>query len=362
MLVEKKKAKLATPFMTESGFVIAQPQVAYEEYGTATGPVILLCHGGLSSHHAAGKHSSKDTQDGWWDALVGSGKVFDTNRYRILSINALGSMFGSSSAAEIDPATGRRYGPTFPGITVRDQVHFIKAFLDHMAIEHLHLMAGPSMGSLHTLQMAALYPDVVGAAIVVATAGRMTASGMAMHHFMINAIKGDPDFADGWYDPTKQLFGVKMIWQVMRIYYTSEKIFRIKCFDPISHKENAQRMRNDATRRFLMLGQENAIAEYDPNALITLTDCVNTHDLGDHFATYEEGVRRIRCPILLMNIDNDQEFPPECAQELTGILNAARPGQATMHVIESAWGHLACVLESEQLSHHIGAWMKVQKL
>ncbi|MGZ5819804.1 MAG: alpha/beta fold hydrolase [Burkholderiaceae bacterium] len=362
MLVEKKMVKLAIPFTTESGFVIAQPQVAYEEYGASTGPVILLCHGGLSSHHAAGKHARSDAQAGWWDAMVGPGKVFDTDRYRILSMNALGSMFGSSGAAEIDPATGRRYGPTFPDITVRDQVHFIKAFLDHMGIARLHLMAGPSMGSLHTLQMAALYPDVVSAAIVVATAGRMTASGMAMHHFMINACKGDPAFADGWYEPGTQLFGVKMIWQVMRIYYTSEKIFRMKCFDPISHKPGAQRMRMDATRRFLMVGMENGIAEYDPNALITLTNSVNTHDLGDRFATYDEGVQRIRCPILLMNIDHDQEFPPECAHELANILNAVRPGQATECMIESAWGHLACVLESEQLSHHIDAWMKAQAL
>lgn len=362
MLVEKKNVKLAHPFTTENGFVVNQPKVAYEEYGTPTGPVILLCHGGLSSHHAAGKYALTDTLAGWWDGLVGSGKVFDTDRYRILSMNALGSMFGSSGAAEIDSATGRRYGPTFPDITVRDQVHFIKAFLDHMGIARLHLMAGPSMGSLHTLQMAAHYPDVVGAAIAVATAGRMTASGMAMHHFMINACKDDPEFADGWYEPGTQLFGVKLIWQVMRIYYTSEKIFRIKCFDPVSHRPNAQRMRIDATRRFLMVGLENGIAEYDPNALINLTKCVNTHDLGDHFATYEEGVRRICCPILLMNIDHDQEFPPDYAQELADILNASKPGQATVHMIESAWGHLACVLEVEQLSRHIGSWMKAHML
>jgi homoserine O-acetyltransferase len=223
-------------------------------------------------------------------------------------------------------------------------------------------MAGPSMGSLHTLQMAAHYPDLVGAAIAVATAGRMTASGMAMHHFMINACKEDPEFADGWYEPGTPLFGVKLIWQVMRIYYTSEKIFRQKCFDPIAHKPNAQRMRAEATRRFLIVGEESGVAQYDANALIALTNCVNTHDLGDHFSTYEEGVQRIRCPILLMNIDHDQEFPPEYSQELAGILNAVRPGQATERVIESAWGHLGCVLETDQLSLHIDAWMKAHSL
>jgi homoserine O-acetyltransferase len=362
MIVEKIITPLPQPFTTESGFVITQPQAAYEEYGTPGGPVILLCHGGLSSCHAAGKYKETDPIAGWWDDLVGPGKVFDTNRYRIIAINALGSNHGSTGPSSIDPATGRRYGPTFPKLTLRDQVRFVKAFLDHMKIEKLHIMAGPSMGSLHTLQMAAMYPDMVGAAVAAATAGRMTASGMAMHHFMANLLMNDHEFEGGWYDPAKPLSAMKMVWQVIRIYYMSEKIYQQSCFDPIEHAPGAQLKRDAATAAFLTAGTEMAVAAYEPNSLITVVDAINTYDLGEGFSTYEEGVRQIRCPLLLLNVDTDQEFPPRCAEELARILNEVRPGQASMKLIESAWGHLGCVREPVQLERHLKAWMNDHNL
>lgn len=357
MPVEKKILSLSQPFSVESGFVFTKPEVAYEEYGNPDGPAILLCHGGLSSCHAAGKYADTDPQAGWWDGLVGPERAFDTGRYRILAMNALGSSFGSTGPACVDPATGRRFGPTFPRLTLRDQVRFIKAFLDQMGIQRLHLMAGPSMGSLHTLQMAAMYPKVVGAAVAVATAGRMTASGMAMHHFIANALRDDPGFADGWYEPGKPLYGMKLVWQNIRLYYTSEKIYQQMCFDTVQHAPGAQALRSQAVRGFLTLGMETALASFDPNAMITSVDAINTHDLGEGFASYEEGVRSILCPLLLLNIDTDQEFPPRCAEEVANILNAERPGQANAATIESVWGHLGCVLETPRLNQLIGEWM-----
>lgn len=362
MLVEKMVLPLHLPFITEDGFTFTRPEVAFEEYGQPDGPVILLCHGGLSSCHAAGKYAATDAIAGWWDDLVGPGKAFDTGRYRILAMNALGSNHGSTGPGAIDPATGRRYGPTFPHLTLRDQVRFIKAFLDQLNVNRVHLVAGPSMGSLHALQMAAMYPQMVGAAIAVATAGRMTASGMAMHHFMTNALQADPQFADGWYEPGQPLAAMKLVWQVIRIYYTSEKLYQQFCFDRIRHGAGAQQKRALATNQFLQAGTEAAVPAFDPNALIRVVEAVNSHDLGEGFATYEEGVRQIRCPLLLLNIDTDQEFPPRAAEELAQILNATQPGQVDVRLIESIWGHLGCVRESAQLDLHMRTWMRKHNL
>jgi len=362
MLVKKTIVQLNQPFATENGFVSPRPEVAYEQYGNPDGPVILLCHGGLSSCHAAGKYAETDPQPGWWDGLIGPGKPFDTGRYRIISMNALGSMHGSTGTTSIDPSTGCRFGPTFPRITLRDQVRFVKAFIDRMEISQVHIMAGPSMGSLHTLQMAAMYPDTINAAVSAATAGRMPASGMAMHHFIINALRSDPAFHGGWYDPQQPLLAMKLIWQVIRLYYTSDKIYKKACFDASPPEPGAQAKRAAAAGAFLTAGMDIGITMYDPNAFITVVDAINTHDLGEGFATYEEGVRRLRCPLLLLNVDTDHEFPPDCAHEIAEIINAARPGQVTEHVLQSSWGHLGCVRESEQLKLHIGEWMTAHGL
>ena len=58
MLVEKKSLNLPQAFVTEGGVSLPAAPIAYEEYGNPKGPVILICHGGLSSHHCAGKYLS----------------------------------------------------------------------------------------------------------------------------------------------------------------------------------------------------------------------------------------------------------------------------------------------------------------
>lgn len=357
MLVEKKSVALGTPFVTEGGATLPTPAVAYEEYGNPQGPVILICHGGLSSPHAAGKYAESDPLPGFWDALIGPGKPYDTDQFRILSMNALGSMHGSTGTTSIDPTTGGRYGPTFPKITLRDQVHFAARFLDAMGVDKVYAMTGPSMGSLHTLAFAAMYPARIERAIAVATAGRMPASGMAMHHLMANALRADPGFQGGWYEPGRPLGAMKLIWQLIKLYYTSDKIYKQMCFDSIPHGPGAQQKRADKALWFLIAGLDNGIQQYDPNAFIAVVEAINSHDLGEGFATYEEGVRRIECPTLLINIDTDHEFPPHEAEEVASILNAARPGQATVKIVESPWGHLGCIREPAQIGKFISEWL-----
>ena len=52
--------------------------------------------------------------------MIGDGKPIDTSRFFVVCINSLGSPFGSSGPASIDPRTGRPYGINFPEIAVED--------------------------------------------------------------------------------------------------------------------------------------------------------------------------------------------------------------------------------------------------
>ncbi len=357
MLVEKRTLLLRQTFRTGAGASLPEAQVAYEEYGNPRGPVILLCHGGLSSPHAAGRYRESDPAPGWWDGLVGPGRPFDTERFRVLSSNALGGMYGSCSPLSMDPRTGRQYGPTFPELSLVDQVRFQAAFLDALGIDRLWCMAGPSMGSLHTLTFAVLYPQRLERAVAVATAARMTASGMAAHHVMSDVFRSDPGFQDGWYPPGVPLASARLIWQLIKLYYTSERLFKVVCAEDVPQGPGTQATRAANARAFLLEGLEVGVAAYDPNCFITTLAAVNTHDLGEDSPTLEAGIRRIQCPILLVNLDSDQEFPPYAAEEIAGALNAVRPGQATLRVLSSMWGHLGCVRETGPLAACLQEWL-----
>ena len=266
-------------------------------------------------------------------------------------------MYGSSSPLTLNPDSGRHYGPEFPEISLIDMVRYHKAFLDQMEVPRLFMMAGPSMGSLQALQMAALYPDYVESVVAVATAGRMTPSGMYIHHFMINALQMDPAFNNGRYKIGAPKFALRLIQQVARIYYTHERFVKEKCWDSVPEGKDSQEKRNANARNYLQIGVEEQIAGRDPNCYIRVLNAINSYDLGRDVQNYKMGVQRIKCPVLLINISTDSEFPPYWAEEVAEIINRKNPGQAQVKIIDSPWGHMGCVQEGMAIGKHISDFL-----
>ena len=115
----RRLARLEQPLRLFRGGVIEQPVVAYETWGApnaARDNTVLLFTGLSPSAHAAS--SPADPRPGWWESMIGDGKPIDTSRFFVVCVNSLGSPFGSSGPASIDPRTGRPYGLGFPELSV----------------------------------------------------------------------------------------------------------------------------------------------------------------------------------------------------------------------------------------------------
>ena len=341
-MVEKKKIVLSRNFITENGYEIKKPEAAYEEYGNPKGPVVLLCHGGLSNQHAADV-TKEDPAPGWWDKLVGSGNVFDTDSFRIISVNALGSMFGTTGATTLNPDTGKRYGKDFPYITLEDQARFLKIVLEELGVEKVFWAAGLSMGSLTILNLAVLYPECVGALTPVATAAYMTAGGMAYHNAIINGLKLSPNWNDGDYDDSVLHAGNAMA-QVNKVYFTHYSLFE-KLVEGVQNQLEKEKILDD----YLQAGSAAYAKAHDPNAMITCLRACNSYNLGKGFKSLSEAFARLNMPMLVINVDSDGEFPPKYGREIVDGVNRYYPGNAEHRIITSIHGHLGCVLEGEQL-------------
>ncbi|MDJ0940966.1 MAG: alpha/beta fold hydrolase, partial [Woeseiaceae bacterium] len=129
----RKIMQLDGRFGMHRGGYLESPVLAYETWGklSAARDNAILVFSGLSpSAHAAS--SPEDPSAGWWEDMIGSGQALDTDRYFIICVNSLGSCYGSTGPASINPETGKPYGMSFPIVTIRDFVETQKALLDEL--------------------------------------------------------------------------------------------------------------------------------------------------------------------------------------------------------------------------------------
>lgn len=179
MIVQREVFELAS-LETAGGVTLKDVRVGYECYGklnAARDNVILVCHYFSGNAHAAGRYAESDLAPGWWDAAIGPGKVIDTDRYFVISsdslvnLNVFDGHTVTTGPATVNPDTGQTYEPDFPIVTVTDFVRVQKALLEHLGIERLVAVVGPSGGSAQAIEWAVEYPECVPRVIAVISPG-----------------------------------------------------------------------------------------------------------------------------------------------------------------------------------------------
>src|SRR6266567_566533 len=146
-------------FRTAGGEILPEITLAYVTRGTLAPDgrnAVLITHGYTSGHGMI--EPGQGSSEGAWTTLVGPGAPVDTDRHYVVCSNMLGSSFGSTNAASIDPRTGKRYGSKFPRITVEDIVTAQKRMLDGLGVKHLRAVVGPSYGGFQAFQWAVTFP------------------------------------------------------------------------------------------------------------------------------------------------------------------------------------------------------------
>ena len=156
-----KFVSLPDPFPFWRGGTLSEGRVAYETWGELNAQrdnAILLFTGLSPSAHAAA--SPADPASGWWEKMVGPAKAIDTNRYFVICVNSLGSCFGSSGPASIDPATGLAYRLEFPDLSIEDIARGGYETIRSLGIEKLSAVVGASLGGMAVLAFAAQFAGV----------------------------------------------------------------------------------------------------------------------------------------------------------------------------------------------------------
>ena len=353
------------PLILENGEHLGPITVAYETYGHLNADkdnAIFVCHALTGDAHVAGKHSAESRKAGWWDELVGPGKGLDTNRYFIICANVLGGCQGTTGPGSINPATGERYGLKFPFLTIGDIVAVHSALVKALGIEKLLGIIGGSVGGMQVLQWAVRFPEQVRAAVVLASAGRLSAQGIAFNMVGRRAITSDPNFNNGdYYDdgassiinPEKgPRVGLALARMLAHITYLSETSIERKFGRRL---QSAEKLGSDVStdvefrvESYLHYQGKRFVERFDANSYLYLTKAMDYFDLAASYGSLTEALSRTQARFLVASYSTDWLFPNSQSQEIVAALIASKRHVSYVE-LDSPFGHDSFLLEVEPL-------------
>lgn len=316
---------LAYDFEFENGAVLPELRVAYETHGTLNAGrdnAILLVHETSGDRHG-------------FDAMIGPGKVFDTDKNFVITVDAIGG--GDSSS----PRDG--LGQDFPRYTIRDMMKAQYVLVTRgLELSTLRAVGGRSMGAFVSLEWGIHHPEMVRSLILLAPSPKADANFQLTIDLMTSVIALDPQWEGGRYtrNPIEGLRLAGMLdypWLVSAAY-----------IDRLSPKQLAKEQ-EEAARSF---------AGWDANSLILRYAASRAHDISAPFGSdMSAALAQITAPTLIL---------PSASDRLLGLDGARRIRdgikQSSYAEIPSDLGHRAArappgTPESEFFEHQIRAFL-----
>ena len=295
---------LAYDFEFENGSVLPELRVAYETHGNldpGRDNAILLVHGTSGNRHA-------------FDPVIGPGKTFDTNKYFVIAVDAIGG--GESSS----PKDG--LGQDFPRYTIRDMMAAQHALVTRgLELSTLRAVGGSSMGSFVGLEWGIHHPEMVRSLILLVPSPKAEANFQLTVDLMTSVIALDPQWEGGRYtrNPTEGLRLAGMLlypWTVSTAY-----------LDRIPATQLAQEVEESA----------RSSGRWDANSLVFRYAASRAHDVAAPFGgDMTVALSQISAPTLIL---------PSMSDRLLGLDGARRIRDGVKHAsyaeIPSDLGHRA---------------------
>ena len=339
------------PLGLDRGVELGPFTMSYQTYGTLNAErsnAVLVCHALSGDQFVADPHPITG-KPGWWDIVVGSGKVLDTDRYFVICSNVLGGCMGTTGPMDVNPRTGEPYGLEFPVITIPDMVRAQARLLDHLGIDKLFCVIGGSMGGMQVLEWAARYPDRVFAAVPIACAARHSAQNIAFHEVGRQAIIADPDWCNGSYllhgkTPVRGLAVARM---AAHITYMSETALHRK-FGRRLQERDALSFGFDAdfqVESYLRHQGSSFVERFDANSYLYITRAMDYFDLArEHGGVLANAFADTTVRFCVISFTSDWLFPTSESRDVVRALNAVAANVSFVEV-ESDNGHDAFLLE-----------------
>lgn len=338
---------------TEHGDTIPNVRIAYETFGElneARDNAILVAHALTGDSHLLGDARAGHATDGWWGEVVGPGKPLDTDRWCVIAPNVLGGCQGSTGPSSL-AADHVEWGSRFPFLTIRDQVTAMHAFSRELAIPSWAAVIGGSMGGMHALEYAIMFPDEVKRLAVIAAPPVTTADQIGLNLVQLEAIRSDPAFNEGnYYDAGPgegPHHGLATARRMALLNYRSftelNDRFGRAWQSAVSPLGDGGRY---AVESYLDFHGNKFTRRFDANSYVTLVQAMNSHDVGRGRGGVDEALAQITMPTLVIGIPSDRLFTLD-GQEIIALHVPGNIDGDVPSILDSEFGHDSFLIEHD---------------
>ena len=294
--------------------------VRYALTGAAGAPVVVV-QGGISADRYA---TAQRGRAGWWDALIGPDRAIDTSRFRVLSIEWL-------ERADLED------GGELRAVGSEDQADAIAALLKHLDIGRAHAFVGASYGAMVALAFAARHPARLRRVVAIAGAHRAHPLAVAVRNLQREIVRLAQSYGDA--DS-----GLDLARRLAMTTYRGEREFAERCADAPTFRDGRYRF---AEEDWLGAAGASFVKRFSAERFLSLSESIDLHAVAPE---------DVRVPTTLIGIASDRLVPLADLCELQRRCGAP----ATLHVVDSRYGHDAFLKETQALAPLVGEAIQTQ--
>lgn len=305
-------------YQADNGSQFDELGISYQVFGCPlnTAPVILVNHALTGNSDVAGE------EQGWWKAIIGSGKVLDTDRYTILAFNIPGNGYDGQLIDD------------YQALTSRDIAQLFIRALALLNVSELYAAIGGSLGGGIAWEMAVLSPQLIKYLIPVAADWKSSDWIIGHNHIQESILSHS----------STPLQDARMM--AMLFYRT-----------PGSLTAKFNRTKVEGENRFnvsswLQHHGEKLDQRFELQAYRLMNHLLTTIDITGGEKTFEESVNNISSTIIQVAVDSDLFFTPDHNQNTKKRLDALGIPNHYFE-IKSIHGHDAFLIENEQLTRFL---------
>jgi homoserine O-acetyltransferase len=249
---------------------------------------------------------------GW----VGEGKLFDTSKFFVIVIDALGDGVSSSpSNSAVQP------GEKFPRFTIRDMVRSQHQLLTReLKLDRVYAVTGLSMGGMQTFQWIASYPDYMQKALPIVGTPKQTSYDILLWRTELDLIES--------------------------MHGSRDAMRTIAAIQELELRTPAWIAKNVTDVDKTLEVHRQALEDRDPFDYMSQLRAMIAHDIDRDFRT------PLKPKTLIVIAEQDQMVNPQPARAF------ARANGAKLITLTGDCGHLASGCEREVLEREVKRFLK----